>query len=108
MLDLFGWDVGMTTLAAVLLVAGALLIGIVAQFIGDVTIAWEWAIVAVAAGIGGYLGSEAFGTLSTWGAEYGDLYILPAIIGGVVLGGVVDLIVRFLTQGSYVHHPRPI
>ncbi|HET6379849.1 MAG TPA: GlsB/YeaQ/YmgE family stress response membrane protein [candidate division Zixibacteria bacterium] len=98
----------MTPLAAVLLVAGALIIGIVAQTLGEVTVGWHWAVVGVAALIGGWLGSEAFGTLSTRGPEYGDLYILPAIIGGVVLGAAIDLIVRYLTRGSYVSHPRAI
>lgn len=108
MLDLFGWDVGMSTFAAILLVAGALLIGIVAHFIGEVTIGYEWAITGVAALVGGYLGSEAFAGLSTWGPAFEGLYIVPAIIGGLVLGGVVDALLRYSTAGTYVGHPRPI
>jgi uncharacterized membrane protein YeaQ/YmgE (transglycosylase-associated protein family) len=108
MLDLFGWDVGMSTFAAIMLVVGALAIGVVAHYIGEVTIGYEWAIVAVAALVGGYVGSEAFGTLSTWGVEFEGLFILPALIGGVVLGAAVDAITRFATSGSYVHEPRPI
>jgi hypothetical protein len=108
MLDLIGWDVGMSAFAAFLLVAGALLIGIVAHLIGEVTIGYEWAITGVAALVGGYLGSEAFGGVSTWGPEFEGLFVLPAIIGGVVLGAIVDAIARYLSQGSYVHQPRPI
>jgi hypothetical protein len=35
------------------------------------------------------------------------MYLLPALIGGVLLGFVVDLLARTATGGSYVHHPRP-
>jgi uncharacterized membrane protein YeaQ/YmgE (transglycosylase-associated protein family) len=108
MLDLLGWDVGMSGFAALVLIIGALVIGILAHFIGDVTVPYEWAVTGVAALVGGYLGSEAFGTLSTWGFEFDGLYVLPAIIGAVVLGGVVDALLRYLTEGSYVRHPRPI
>lgn len=108
MLELIGWDVGMSVFAAFLLVAGALLIGVIAHFIGEVTIGYEWAITGVAALVGGYLGSEAFAGLSTWGPEFEGLFVLPAIIGGVVLGAVVDAITRYMSQGTYVHQPRPI
>jgi len=36
------------------------------------------------------------------------MFIVPALIGAVVVGFVVDLVVRFVTGGSLVHHPRPI
>jgi len=107
-LDLFGWDVGMSAYAAILLVAGAILIGVVAHFIGDVTTGWEGPTAAVAALIGGYVGSEALGTLSTWGYAFEGLYVVPALIGAIVVGFVVDAVVRFSTNGSYVHHARPI
>lgn len=108
MLELLGWDVGMSTLAAVLLVVGALVIGVVAHFIGDVTVPYEWAVTGIFALVGGYLGSEAFADLSTWGPAIEGLYILPAIIGAVVLGGIADAVVRFQTEGTYTHEPRPV
>ena len=108
MLDLLGWDVGMSTVAALLLVLGALLIGVVSQYIGDVTVGYEWAGTGVAALIGGYLGSEAFGTAGTWGPVFEGLYVVPAIIGALIGGFVIDAILRYSTQGSYVHHARPI
>ena len=108
MLDLFGWDVGMSAYAAILLVLGAMILGVIAHFIGDVMTGWEGPVAAVAALVGGWLGSEAFGTFSTWGYEFEGLFVVPALIGGIVLGFVVDAIVRYMTQGSYVHHARPI
>ena len=108
MLDLFGWDVGMSTAAAILLVLGALVVGIAAQVIGDVRAGYEWAITGLAALVGGYIGSESLGTLSTWGPEFQGLYVLPAAIGAIVVGAVADAIVRFATHGSYTEEPRPI
>jgi uncharacterized membrane protein YeaQ/YmgE (transglycosylase-associated protein family) len=108
MLELNVWNVGMSSLAAVLLIAGALLIGVITQFIGDVRV-YHWAVVTVAALVGGWLGSEAFGTLSTWGPVFEGLYIVPAFLGGLVLGLVADGLLRFSIEGgSYRHHPQPI
>ena len=108
MLDLFGWDVGMSTLAAILLIAGAAVIGIASYFIGEVRAWYEGVITGLAALVGGYLASEAFGGASTWGWEVQGLYVVPALIGAVVVGGIVDVIVRYLTGGSYTYEPRPI
>lgn len=107
-MQLFGWDVGMTTFAAILLVVGAIILGAIPQFIGEARIGFEWVFTVAAVLVGGWVGSEAFGTLSTWGPELEGLYVLPAIIGGVVLGAVVDVIVRYLSGGTYMHEPRPI
>jgi len=107
MFDLFGWDPGMSALAGFFLILGALIIGAVSQVIGKVVVGYEWIFTALAAFVGGWLGSEAFGTLSTWGPEFEGLYVLPALIGGIVLGGAVDFVVRHLTGGSYLE-PRPI
>lgn len=108
MLDLLGWDVGMSLLAAGLLVAGAVVIGGIAQITGAVTNGYQWLVVGLAALVGGYVGSEALAGLSTWGLEFEGLFVLPAIIGAVVVGGVVDAIVRYSTSGSYLPEPRPI
>lgn len=108
MLELIGWNVGMSGWAVVALLAGAVIIGIVLQYVGDVTVGYEWSIAALAAIVGGWLGSEALGALSTWGLLWEGMYVVPAFIGAVVLGFVVDLAVRFVTGGSLVHHPRPI
>ena len=107
MLELIGWNVGMSTLAAILLVAGALIFGVIAQLIGEVRFGYEWVFTAVAALVGGWLGSEAFGTFSTWGPVFEDLYIVSALIGGFIVGGVVDFVVRRSTGGAYFE-PRPI
>lgn len=108
MLDLFGWDVGMSTLAAVLLVGGAVVIGIASYFIGEVHVGYEGFTTGLAALVGGYLGSEAFGTWSTWGWEIQGLFVFPAVIGAIILGSVVDFLVRRTTEGTYSRELRPI
>ena len=108
MIDFFGWSVGMGWMCLLLLVGGAILIGAIAQYIGETRTGYEWLVAAVAALAGGWIASEAFGTLSTSGPAVEGLYIVPALIGAVVLGGLVDVMVRTVTGGSYVHHPRPI
>ena len=108
MLELFGWNVGMTLFETILLVLGALVFGAIAQYIGRTTIGYEWIFTAAAALVGGWLGSEAFGTVSTWGPAIEGLYVLPALIGGFVLGGVVDVVARLWTGGAYIVEPRPI
>ncbi len=108
MADIFGWDIGMTTLAAVLLVVGALIVGVAAQFIGEVRFSYQWVATGIAALVGGWLGSEALGSLSIWGPQFDGMYVLPAIIGGLIVGFVVDALMRYSTEGSYVHHAQPI
>lgn len=108
MLELFGWDIGMTGLAVTVLILAAVVIGAILQYVGDVTIGYEWSVAGLAAIAGGWLASEAFGTASTWGPEWEGMFLLPALIGAVVLGFVVDLAVRYATGGSLIHHPRPI
>jgi uncharacterized membrane protein YeaQ/YmgE (transglycosylase-associated protein family) len=108
MFEILDWNVGMSGYAALLLVVGAVLLGALPQFIGEPRVGYEFVFPMIGAVIGGWLGSEAFGTFSTWGAEFEGLYMLPALIGGVVVGGIVDVVVRFVTGGSYTHEPRPI
>jgi uncharacterized membrane protein YeaQ/YmgE (transglycosylase-associated protein family) len=107
MFELIGWDIGMNLGEAILLVFGAIVIAAVAQYIGRTSFGYEWVFTGVAALVGGWLGSEAFGTLSTWGPALEGLYIVPALIGGVVLGTIVDALVRFSSAGTYLA-PRPV
>jgi uncharacterized membrane protein YeaQ/YmgE (transglycosylase-associated protein family) len=107
MLELFGWNVGMNLGEGVLLVAGALVIGAVAQYIGRPGFSYDWLFTAAAALVGGWLGSEALGTLSTWGPAFAGLYLLPALVGAVIFGAIADVITRSTAGGTYAA-ARPI
>ena len=108
MLALFGWDVGMSGLAVILLVASAIVIGAIPLLIGEARTAWEWLATAAAVLVGGWLGSEAFGGISTFGPAFEGLYLVPALVGGIVLGSIVDAATRYVSGGTYTHAPRPI
>jgi hypothetical protein len=100
--------VGFSIPATFGIVVGAIVIGVIAHVIGEVRVRVQWIMVGFAAPIGGWLGSESLGPLSTWGPVFERQYVLPAIIGGLVIGVVVDFLPRWQTQSSYVQHPRPI
>jgi hypothetical protein len=53
MFALSGWNVGMSFAAALILVVGALIIGVIAEYIGRVQIRYEWIFAAVGAVLGG-------------------------------------------------------
>ena len=107
MLELWGWNLGMSLGGALIVIVGALIIAAFVQMIGRTTIGYEWVITAFATIIGAWLGSESFGTLSTWGPLVEGVYLLPALVGGVVLGLAVDALARYGSGGTYLE-PRPI
>lgn len=107
MLELIGWNVGMSLGGALIVVFGALIIAAFIQMVGRTTIGYEWVITALATIVGAWLGSESFGALSTWGPLLEGVYLLPALIGGLVLGVAVDALTRYTSGGSYLE-PRPI
>lgn len=107
MLNLVGWEVGMSLGEVVLLVAGALVIAGVFQYIGKAGFGTEWIFTAAAAVVGGWIASEALGSFSTWGPVLTGLYLVPALIGAVVLGALADAVLRYAGGGTYLA-PRPI
>jgi uncharacterized membrane protein YeaQ/YmgE (transglycosylase-associated protein family) len=108
MIELFGYEISMTWLGVGLLVVGAIVIGLIGQFLGEVRTRFEWLPDAIAAFIGGFVGSELLGTASTWGPTWEGVYLLPALIGALIVAFVVDIIVRMSTGGSLTGHQRPV
>jgi len=80
--------------AVLLLVAVAVVIGIAAQVIGQAGSQFEWVVAAIAAGVGGFVASEWLGAASTWGPELDGMFILPALIGAIVVAAIVDFVFR--------------
>lgn len=107
MLDLFGIEIEVTWLGVGGIALAALAIGLVAQLIGEVRTGYEWVATALGAFVGAVIASEWLGAFSAWGTTWEGVAILPALTGGLVLGAVVDVIVRTATGGSYVHAARP-
>lgn len=91
-LDLGGWG---------LLIIGAVIFGVALQLIGDAEFGYEWVVTAVAAFIGGLVASEFIVGWRAFEPMFGGLAMVPALIGGVVVGLVVEAATRLLTGGSY-------
>jgi hypothetical protein len=90
------------------IVAGALLFGIVAQFIGETRTGYEWLADGIAAGLGAVIASEFIISARTFEPVWDGLAIVPALIGGIALGLVVELGTRFLTGGRYTTRPMAV
>ncbi len=98
----FSIDLGIG--AWVLVIAGALIFGIIAQTIGETRAGFEWVVDAIGVGVGAVVASELIVALQATGPVWDGLALVPALIGGLVLGVVVELTTRSLTHGSYVSH----
>ena len=90
------------------LLAGALLFGIVAQFIGETRTGYEWLVDGVAAALGAVIASEFIISLRTFAPVWDGLAIVPALIGGLALGAVVELVTRYMTGGHYTTRPMAV
>jgi uncharacterized membrane protein YeaQ/YmgE (transglycosylase-associated protein family) len=96
-LGLWGW---------IAVIAGALLFGVLAQFIGETRTGYEWLIDAIAAGTGAIVASEFIVAWQSYGPMFDGLAIVPALVGGLVVGGIVEVATRLLTGGRYA--PAPV
>ncbi len=95
------FSVDMGVWGAVLLIIGALVIGVAAQFIGALKTPYHWIIVSIAALVGGLFCSEFITDWRTFEPVWEGLALVPALIGGLVVGVVADIVARFATGGSY-------
>lgn len=86
-----------------LLIVGAVVFGAIAQFIGETRTGYEWLVDAIAAAIGGLVASEFIVAWQATGPVWDGLALVPALIGGLVAGLVVEVATRYLTGGHYTH-----
>ena len=93
--------------AWIVVIAAALLFGVVAQFVGETRTGYEWFVDSLAFGIGAIVASEFVIGWQAFQPVFDGLAIVPAAVGGLVLGVVVELGTRYLTGGSYATH-QPI
>lgn len=83
------------------LIVGALVFGVIAQFVGETRTGFEWLPDAIAFGLGGLAASELIVGWRDFGPVWDGLALVPALAGGLVVGLVVELATRTLTGGSY-------
>jgi uncharacterized membrane protein YeaQ/YmgE (transglycosylase-associated protein family) len=85
----------------IVVVLAALVFGVGAQLLGETRTGFEWLIDAVAFGIGAVVASEFIVAWRTFEPVWSGLALVPALIGGLVLGVVVEVATRMLTGGTY-------
>lgn len=91
-----------------LVVVAAIVFGVVAQLLGDPETGYEWLADAIAFGIGSIVASELIVATRTFEPVWDGLAIVPALIGGLALGIVVELVTRYLTGGRYATRPMAV
>ena len=89
----------------ILLIVGALVFGAIAQFVGETRTDFEWVPAALAAAVGGLAASEFLVAWRTVEPVWDGLALVPALIGGLVVGIAVDVIARLSTGGTYTSRP---
>lgn len=91
----------METWGWVVLVVGAVVIGLLAQYAFRGRFGYEWIATAIGAGLGGYFASEySLGGLGKWGTEWVSLSIFPALIGALVVAAVVEGVMFYALRAA--------
>jgi len=86
-----------------LLILGAAVFGIAAQLVGETRNGYEWLVDGIAAGVGALVGSEFILAWQTTGPMFDGLAIVPALVGGLLVGLVVAVATRYLTGDRSTH-----
>jgi uncharacterized membrane protein YeaQ/YmgE (transglycosylase-associated protein family) len=87
----------------VILIAGSLIFGGIAQVVGETHTGYEWLVDAIAASIGALVASEFIVAWQSLGPVVDGLALVPALVGGLVVGLVVEIATRLITGGHYTH-----
>lgn len=89
----------MTVLGWIIVVVASLIVGVVAQFLLKAeSMPYRWALTAIATFIGAAVASELLFNGTT--PELEGMALWPAIVGGLVVGIVVDLVVVYISRQS--------
>ena len=86
-----------------LIIVAAVVFGAIAQFIGETRTGYEWLVDAIAAAAGALVASEFIVTWRATGPVWDGLALVPALIGGLVVGLLIEVATRYLTGGHYTH-----
>ena len=85
-------------LGAAVLILGSIAVGILFYLIGDPQFSYEWVATAVGAFIGGFVASEFVIAFQGWEPVYEGVALIPALVGGLIVGGLVAGATQFLTR----------
>ena len=84
-----------------LVVVAAIVFGLVAQYVGEPQTGYEWLADAIAFGIGAIGASEIIVATRTFEPVWDGLALVPALVGGLIVGVLVEVITRMATGGTY-------
>ncbi len=82
-------------LALTLVVVVGIVLGVAVQLTGVTRSGYNGVITGIAVVGGAIVAGQWLGSLSIWGLWFDGMYLLPALVGGVVLAAIADLAVRF-------------
>ena len=82
--------------------AGAIVLGVVLYLIGRAGTSFEWLITAVGAAIGAVVLSEFVTSFQTFEPVWDGLALIPALAGGLVVGAIAAVITRYVTGGAFL------
>lgn len=88
----------------VAIVLAAVLFGVIVQSIGEARAGMEWLADALAFGIGALVASEFIVAWQAVGPVWDGLALAPALLGGLIVGAIVEIATRVATGGSYTGH----
>jgi hypothetical protein len=100
----FAYDI--TWLGGLLLLVGAIVFAGFVALIGETPGPIAWVVTTIAAFAGAFAASEYFGQ-DTFAPVWEGVALWPALLGGMVVGGFAEAVVRFI-HGRPVHGARPI
>ena len=96
-------DMGIGAFAIV--VVAALILGVLVQMYLNPKTGYEWLIVGVGASVGAWFASEItwtqwFTGLTDLGPQFDGLLVIPAVIGGLLIGTIVGAVARTVESPS--------
>lgn len=89
----------------ILIALAAVAFGVVAQFIGETRTGYEWLVDGIAFAIGAVFASEFITAWRAFEPVWDGVALVPALIGGLVVGVVVEVATRMITGGTYSGRP---
>ena len=84
----------MSIFTVFLLLATAVVLGLTVQILDIARSRAEWVAMAIGSAVGGLVGGWYLRGWAAWGPELDGVYLLPGLIGAIVVGGVFLGIVR--------------
>ena len=90
----FSFNLGF--LGLTVLIVGSVVVGVVYHLIGSPTFNYEWIASSIGGFVGGFVASEWIIGFREFAPVYDGLAIVPALLGGLVVGAVVAASARLM------------